>query len=462
MNTISNFLSNINVLLWGDYTLFLVFFAAIYLSIKCRFFYLRHPIKIFKLTLFSANRYNQTSTDKMSPFQTLTTSLAASMGTGNIIGVATAISIGGSGAVLWMIVSAFFVMSFAFTENFLATDFKNRFKEKSSQGVLLYFSTAFNSTLPSVAFSVICIFASFIIGNLTQVNSAAESLDNFGISAIFCGIAFAILTALSVLWSRTSTVKITEKLVPFAAAFYIFGSLVIILTSHNISKVLTDIINSAFEIKALCGGVLGFSISKAVSVGLRRGLFSNESGMGTSPFAHTSTDYSDPKIMGCWAVLEVFIDTVLLCSLTALVILCTNSDSSGFFGADTVINAFQTGFGRIPFLFAPSSISNETLQLLSDIFSDFGSIFVAASNSVFAFASIIGWYFYGEKCCLFLKEHLSINILKSYKFAYILTAFAGTLIKSNIIWELADIFTFFMLVPNLIAIIILAKNIKFN
>lgn len=462
MNTISNILSFLNNLLWGDFTLFAILSAAVYLTFKCKFFYFRHPLKVLRFTLFSNNRYNQPSDDKLSGFQTSTTSLAASMGTGNIIGVATAISIGGSGAVLWMILSAFLVMSFAFTENYLATDFKNRSNGKSSQGVLLYFTAVFNSMLPSLIFCVICMLSSFVIGNLTQVNSAASSLDNFGISPILIGIAFALLTAVSVLHSRTSIIKISEKLVPFLAIFYATGSLIIILSSHNISKVLTDILNSAFEIKAIGGGIFGFSISKAMSVGLRRGLFSNEAGMGTSAFAHTSSDCPDPKIMGSWAVLEVFIDTVLLCSMTALVILCTGSQNASFFGADTVINAFKSGFGKIPLILSSTVISSDTIYHLSNIFSDVGGLFIGIVNTVFAFASVIGWYFYGEKCCLFLNEHLSINVLIPYKYLYILTAFAGAVIKAKIIWELADIFTFFMLIPNLFAIIILSKKIKFN
>ncbi len=462
MNTNSNFLSELNNLLWGDFTLFAILTASAYLTFRCKFFYIIHPIKLLRLTLFSKDGYNQTSGKHLSGFQTLTTALAASMGTGNIIGVAAAISTGGAGSVLWMIVSAFLVMSFAFTENFLATDHKNIHKGKPSQGVLIYFKAAFDSTLPSLIFSIICLSASFVIGNLTQVNSAADSLDYFGISPMLSGIFFAFFTAVCVLHSRTSIAKISEKLIPLAVAFYIAGSILIILVSHNISEVLIQIINSAFDIKAVSGGVFGFSVSKAVSVGLRRGLFSNEAGMGTSAFAHTSADCSDPKIMGCWAVLEVFIDTVLLCSLTALIILCTGSQNTPFFGADTVINAFRTGFGNFPLILKSPAISNKALYIISNIFSFVGAFFAAAANAVFAFASVLGWYFYGEKCCLFLKEHIGINLLKAYKFVYILTAFAGAFIKANIIWEIADIFTFFMLMPNLIAIITLSKNVKIN
>lgn len=462
MNTICNFLSFLNNLLWGDFTLLAIISAAVYLTFRCKFFYFRHPLKIMQYTLFSNKRYNQASSNTLSPFQTLTTSLAASMGTGNIIGVAAAISIGGSGAILWMILSAFLVMSFAFTENYLATDFKNRSEGKSSQGVLLYFTAVFDSILPSLIFCVICMLSSFVIGNLTQVNSASASLDNFNISPVLIGIAFALLTAFSVLHPRTSIVKISEKLVPFLAVFYVTASLIIILTSHNISKVLIEILNSAFEIKAIGGGIFGFSVSNSMSVGLRRGLFSNEAGMGTSPFAHTSTDCPDPKIMGIWAVLEVFIDTVLLCSLPALVILCTDSQNAPFFGADIVINAFKTGFKKIPLMLFSTEIPTDTVHLLSDIFSDIGAIFIAIANAVFAFASVIGWYFYGEKCCLFLNDQLGISILKPYKYLYILTAFAGAVIKAKIIWELADIFTFFMLIPNLFAIIVLSKSIKIN
>lgn len=452
--TIRNFLSYINNLLWGDFTLILVFIAAVFLSFRCKFIYLLHPIKVLKYTLFAKNIDNLSNQCSMTNFQTLTTALAASMGTGNIIGVAAAISVGGAGAVFWMIVSAFFVMSFAFTENVLATVYKNRSGGPDASGPLPYLRSFFSSDRIALIFSAVCMCASFVIGNITQVNAAAGSLDNFHIPSYICGIAFAVLTAIVVLHSRTNIAVITEKLVPFAACFYILGSIVVVLTfGNNISNVLREIAVSAFGIKQISGGIFGCSLAKTISVGVRRGLFSNEAGMGTSAFAHTSSECKEPAVMGFWAALEVFIDTVLLCTLTALVILSTGADKLGLSAADTVIEAFSTGFGK----------AAEQLPFLSDhsfSFANFGGAFLAFSNSIFAFASVIGWYFYGERSCSFLQKHTSKKLLPCYKFLYIIAAFFGAVINADIVWELADIFTFLMLIPNLTAILLLSYRIK--
>lgn len=461
-STFCNILSEINSLLWGNFSLILVVCVAVFLSFHCKFFYILHPIQLLKYTLFSKDVDNRNSSHSLTNFQTLTTALAASMGTGNIIGVAAAISVGGAGAVFWMIVSAFLVMSFAFTENVLATVYKNRSKKSDSSGPLLYIDSAFRSNRVSTAFSVVCVAASFVIGNITQVNSAAASLDNFNVPTYFCGIIFALLTAVTVLHSRTNIALITEKLVPFAALFYITGSAVILLIyGNNISNILKEIFASAFGIKQISGGVLGCALSKTISVGVRRGLFSNEAGMGTSTFAHTSSDCKNPTVMGCWAALEVFIDTVLLCTLTALVILCTGADKQNLFGADTVIASFKIGFGKLPFVlpFLPE-LTGIAPSELSIFFSGAGGIFLAASNSIFAFASVIGWFFYGERCCIFLEKKLNTKLLTLYKFFYVAAVFLGASINADIVWQLADIFTFLMLIPNLSAILLLSDQIK--
>ena len=445
-----NILDEINNLLWGDFTLFLIFSAAVFLSFRSRFFYLLHPVKLLKSTLLK----KENASPGITNFQTLTTALAASMGTGNIIGVATAISVGGAGAVFWMIISAFLVMSFAFTENVLAVKYKNG---RNSCGPLSYLKSIFCSDKILYIFCAVCICSSLVVGNITQVNSAAESLDNLGISPLMCGVVFIIFAAGSILRSKTSVVRLTERLVPFAAAFYIIGSVIIlIIFADKLPAVLAEIISSAFGTEQICGGVSGAVVSKTVSVGIRRGLFSNEAGMGTSAFAHTSSDCNDPKVMGCFAALEVFIDTVFICTLTALVILCTGADKTSLFGADAVMQAFQTGFGKIPVLL-PFLDNSAEARL---IFSSMGEIFLAVSNCVFAFASIIGWYFYGEKSCLADEYGTKKSILPLYKLFFVIIVFFGAAINAEIIWKLADIFTFLMLIPNLMAILILSREIK--
>lgn len=453
-STICNFLSKLNNLLWGNYTLIIIFIAAVFLSVRCKFIYIVHPVKLLKCTLFSKKVDNPTNRHTWSNFQTLTTALAASMGTGNIIGVAAAISLGGAGAVFWMIVSAFLVMSFAFTENVLATVYKQRSGSADASGPLQYLSSFFGSDTFAVLFSVVCMTASFFIGNITQVSSAAGSLDNFHIPCWVSGAVFSILTALCVLHTRTNIAAVTEKLVPFAACFYIVCSAFILLIyGNNVYNALKDIIISAFNIKSFSGGIIGCSLSKTISVGVRRGLFSNEAGMGTSPFAHTSSDCKEPAVMGCWAALEVFIDTVLLCTLTALVILCTGADKLEFSAPDTVLAAFGTGFE------GAAEMTPFTADLKS-IFSETGRLFLALSNLIFAFASVLGWYYYGERCCCFIRKHTSFNLSAPYKLLYIAAAFFGSVINTDIVWQLADLFTFMMLIPNLTAILLLSRQVK--
>lgn len=453
-STICNFLSKLNNLLWGNYTLIIIFISAVYLSFRCKFIYLVHPIKLLNCTLFSNIVDNPTNYHTSSNFQTLTTALAASMGTGNIIGVAAAISLGGAGAVFWMIVSAFLVMSFAFTENVLATVYKRRSGSSDASGPLQYLSSFFGSDTFAIIFSVVCMTASFFIGNITQVSSAAGSLDNFHIPCWVSGAVISILTALCVLRTRTNIAAVTEKLVPFAACFYIVCSAFILLIyGNNVYNALKDIITSAFDIKSFSGGIIGCSLSKTISVGVRRGLFSNEAGMGTSPFAHTSSDCKEPAVMGCWAALEVFIDTVLLCTLTALVILCTGADELAFSAPDTVLAAFGKGFE------AAAEMTHFTACFKS-FFSETGRLFLALSNFVFAFASVLGWYFYGERCCFFIKKHTAFNVSAPYKLLYIAAAFFGSVINTDIVWQLADLFTFLMLIPNLTAILLLSHQVK--
>lgn len=435
ISTISNIIDEINNLLWGKATLILIFASGIFLTVRCGFIQLIHPIRILKKTLLSPSEdCSEKSKGGISNLQALSTALGASMGTGNIIGVAAAISVGGCGAVFWMILSAFVVMALAFTENVLGVHYKKRFRsEKNSCGALLYLDKGINSHGMAVLFAVACITASFFTGNMSQVNSAASSLDNFGLPRVIIGAVFALAVAAVIFRGANFIAGVMEKIIPIISIAYIFFSLVVIvLYGNNISEVITNIVKSAFGISQAAGGIMGTIINKSLSVGLRRGIFSNEAGMGSSVFAHTSAKCDDPTAMGMWAILEVFIDTVLCCTLTALVILCTGADEAGLGGADMVIFAFEKGIGK------------------------FSAYFIAAANVIFAFAAVIGWYFYGEKCAVYLSPSGKLKTL--YRIAYTAAAYAGAVTSTDLIWKQADIFNALMLFPNLAAILILSNE----
>lgn len=434
MNTFCNIIFKINNLLWGNFTVFLILIAGIFLTVRCEFIQFRNPAAVLKATLFAGKSNMSKNKKTISNLQALSTSLGASMGTGNIIGVAAAISIGGSGAVIWMILSAFIVMVFAFTENVLGVVYKNKYSKNSkASGAILYISKGLNCKKPAVFYAVACLCASFGTGNITQSYSAVSSLSEIGISPVCSGAVLTVFIALAVFKGGSFIAVISEKIVPLTSLVYIICAFTcIIIYGNNISDVLQDTISSAFGFSQAAGGFTGTLISLSMTTGIRRGIFSNEAGMGSSVFAHTSTDCTDPCTMGLWAIVEVFIDTVLSCTLTALVILCTGADKSGLDGAAMVIEAFRRCLG------------------------DYAVYFIAAANTLFAFASIAGWYYYGEKCTDYLSDKPFLKFF--YRIMYSAVVFAGAFVSSSLIWAVSDILNALVMLPNLAAILILSSE----
>lgn len=415
-------------------TILLITGAGIFLTVRCSFIQFSNPYTILKRILSDNSKALPDHKKSISILQALSTSLGASMGTGNIIGVAAAISIGGCGAVFWMILSAFIVMAFAFTENVLGIIYKNKYPQDSSvKGPLLYISKGLDCKGLAVVYAAACILSSFGTGNIIQSNSAAGSLLEAGIPTFISGSVFAVFIAIAVFRGSSFIVKLSEKIVPVISIVYIICAVIcIIIYGNNIALVLTDILDSAFGFSQAAGGITGTIINISLTTGLRRGIFSNEAGMGSSVFAHTSTDCTDPCTMGLWAVAEVFIDTVLSCTLTALVILCTEADRSGLEGAAMVIEAFRRCFGNT------------------------AVYFIAAANTLFAAAAVTGWYYYGEKCADFLSKKTALKNL--YRVFYCLASFAGAIFSSSVLWDISDIFNAFVMLPNLAAILILSKE----
>lgn len=431
LTTFSNIVTDLNNLLWGIGIFILIALIGIYFTIRIKFCNFIHLVHIFRVTFApSLNRLSRHTKGKISHFQALSTALAASMGTGNIIGVAAAISIGGPGAIFWMWVSAIFGNSIGFIENVLGDIFQ--YKGKGPMG---YISTAYKSDRAALTYALLCVLASFGIGNLTQSNAIASAAESFNIPHYISGVFIAILVGFVILRGGRRVAMAAEKLLPFAAVLYLAGAIfVIVFYGNYISDILTLIIKSAFGFNQISGGISGSILKNAITVGLRRGIFSNEAGLGSSVLVHSETSTDSAVKMGMFAVVEVVIDTLICCTATAFVILLTNVDTQNTEGLATVTEGFRTVMGN----FAP--------------------IFVSSTTVIFAFCTLIGWYFYGEKCLDFISKTGNSNAVFYYRILYIFASFIGAVTQLQTVWEIADLLNWFMLVINLTAVIILHNH----
>lgn len=426
-DAICNIFGEINNLLWGFGTVLLVFGAGIFFTVKIRGFNFIHIIYIFKSTLFAKHSDKNNKKGRISQFQALSTALAASMGTGNIVGVAAAISIGGAGAVFWMWVSALFGTAIAFAENVLGV----RYKNKGGTAPMSYISKAFGRPIFGVLYAAVCTAASFGIGNMTQTNAIASASAEIGVSPLLAGTVTAILCGTIIFRGAKKVAETAEKIIPAISVLYFLAAIaVIIIFGENLLPVLKSIVTSAMGFNQVTGGFCGTAVKKAVSQGLRRGIFSNEAGMGSSVLVHTETDCKEPVQMGMWAVVEVVIDTVICCTLTALVILVTGAENSGKAGLAMAAEGFRMALGK------------------------YSAVFVAVSAIIFAFCTLLGWYFYGEKCLTFITKNK--RALFIFRALYTAAAFVGAVSRLELVWGAADITNWIMLVINLFAVIILS------
>nr|MDE7432073.1 alanine:cation symporter family protein [Lachnospiraceae bacterium] len=327
---------------WGIPMLILIISTGILMTIRTGFFQIVRAKVVGNETFFAIfKKQNVTKTkDKkaISQFQALTTALAATIGTGNIAGVATALTIGGPGAIFWMWISAFFGMMTNFSENVLGIFYRRKNeKDEWSGGAMYYLRDGLGTKkgmknvakFLAVLFAIFCVLASFGIGNMTQVNSIADAMkSNFGIATFVTGIVLAIIAALVVVGGIKRIGQVTEKLVPFMAVAYIVGTLVIFFTNYEqIPYVFGSIFKDAFNVSAIGGGVGGYVIKRAVTMGFKRGVFSNEAGLGSSVMVHSASDVKEPVIQGMWGIFEVFFDTIIVCTLTSFVLLSSSTNA---------------------------------------------------------------------------------------------------------------------------------------
>lgn len=377
--------------------------------------------------------------DGMSSFQALATAIAAQVGTGNIAGAATAIAVGGPGAIFWMWISAFLGMSTIFAEAVMAQKFKQVSDDGTvTGGPVYYIRGAFKGTFGKVLaaiFAVLIIFALGFMGNAVQSNSIAASWNTaFGIPKIAMGIFVAVVSLFVFTGGMKRIAKVTELIVPIMAAFYIVGSLIVIFANVTaIPAAFHDIIVGAFKPAAVAGGAMGATLKLAVQKGVARGLFSNEAGMGSTPHAHAVAKVNHPVEQGFVAMIGVFIDTFVILNLTAFVIITTGSRTSGFTGAQLSQYAFSTLYGK------------------------FGEIFIAICMLFFAFSTIIGWYFFGEANIRYL---FGAKAVKIYSIIVCICVALGSLQEVELVWNMADCFNSMMVIPNAIALVALSGLVK--
>lgn len=426
----------VNSIVWGPLMLGLIMIVGIQFSIRLKFFQLLKCKLWIKKTIGSMlNLKKQNKKNGISSFQAATTALAGAIGTGNIVGVATAITLGGPGSIFWMWMAALLGMMTVFAENILGVKYRTKNKNgENIGGPMYYIEKGLGQKWLAYFFAIACILASFGMGNMTQSNSISVSLKkSFGFSPAITGIVVAIIVGIIIFGGIKRIARVSEKIVPFMAIIYILGGLIIIFTHiNNLPKVLFSIIYDAFNFKSISGATGGYILSKAVRYGISRGVFSNEAGLGSSPIVHSATNEKEPVIQGMWGIFQVFVDTILVCSITAFCILTSGVLPEDKDGALLSIQAFNTAFGNV------------------------GELFVTLSIVLFAFATIIGWSYYGEQCMYYLFGDRNIII---YKSIYVIMILFGAVMKLDLVWSISDTFNGLMAIPNLIALIFLSNEV---
>jgi amino acid carrier protein len=437
METLTQFVQSINSFLWGPFCLIpLLCGTGLYFSFRLRFVQIRKFGLCCKQVLggFSLSGEKADKTG-MSSFQALATAVAAQVGTGNMVGVATALAMGGPGAIFWMWVAAFCGMATIFAEAVLALIYKETDKHGHTVGGPAYYITKGLGSKPlAVFFSVALIVALGFVGNMVQANSIADAFSKaFPVSPLAVGVVVAALSATVFFGGIGRLAAVTEKIVPVMAAFYLIGGTYILaMHSSAFLACLKDIFSCAFGLEAAVGGAVGASIKEAMRYGIARGLFSNEAGMGSTPHAHAVSKVAHPAQQGFAAIIGVFI-TVLICSMSAFVVLSTGVLDGQTTGVALTQKAFTTGLGGA------------------------GNAYVAIILLFFSFSTIIGWYFFGEQNIRFLFGRKG---LLPYRVLVLLFLVLGSSLKVTLVWELADLFNGLMVLPNLIALVALAKVVS--
>ena len=451
----------VNGVVWGVPALVLLAFVGLLMTVLTKVFqvtHFRHWIKKTIGAVFSDKHVTKHTSDRsISQFQSLCTALAATVGTGNIVGVAGAIMVGGPGAVFWMWIMAFLGMMTNYSENVLGIYYRRKNSRGEWSGGAMYYlrdglgAKKGGKTAGKVLawlFSAFCLVAAFGIGNMTQVNSISGNMETvFGVPGWVTGLVIMILVGLVVIGGLKRIAAVTEKIVPFMVILYMIGTIVIFFMNiHQIGAVFSAIFRGAFATEAAAGGMVGYGIRLAIEQGMKRGVFSNEAGLGSSVMVHSNSNVKEPVKQGMWGIFEVFADTIVVCTLTAFAVL-----SSGLVNLETGATAaeYVTRAGE--------TIALTKANLVSSVFNMrfgfAGSAFIAVSIMLFAFSTVLGWSHYGTKACEYL---LGEKRTVPYRILFVLLVFGGAVMGDNLAWDLADTFNGLMMIPNLIGVLALS------
>ncbi len=439
----------VNDFIWGIPAIICIIGVGLYLSIRMRFIQIRKFPMAMKQTIGKVFEKKEAKQGAMTPFQAVCTALSATVGTGNIAGVAGAIAIGGPGAVFWMWISAFLGMCTKFSEVILAVHYRER-NEKGELvgGPMYYIKNGLGAkwkwlAMLFAAFGVLTVFGT---GNATQVNTITAAINsallnyhviseaNVTTSNWVIGIIIMLLVGSVLLGGVKRIGKVAEKLVPFMAILYIVLAVgVVLLNIQRVPEVLYSIVYGAFNPAAITGGVVG-SIFTSMTKGVSRGIFSNEAGLGTGSIAHACADTKKPVQQGFFGIFEVFADTIVICTLTALVVLCSG----------------------VPIAYGEAAGAELTILGFTSTYGNWVSIFTAVAMCCFAFSTIIGWGLYGARCIEFL---FSSKVVKPFMVAYSLVAIVGATIDLGLVWSISDTCNGLMVIPNLIGVFLLSGTV---
>lgn len=441
MEIIKNINSAINGIVWGPFMLALIICVGLFLTIKTRFMQFGKFGYIMKNTIGSvfSGKQHQKDVSGVSPFQAVATAMAGTIGTGSIAGIATAIGMGGPGAIFWMWISALLGMVTKYSEIVLSL----QYREKNAVGryvggPMYYIKNGLGIKWLAALFAVFGMMACLGTGNATQSNSIAVALERtFNVTPWITGTVLTVIAAGVILGGMRRIAAVNEKLVPFMAVFYVVCAFVALGVNYDkIPAAFKLIFTEAFNFKAAAGGAAGFGIMKAMQFGFSRGVFSNEAGLGSAPIAHAASSAKNPVEQGFWGVFEVFFTTIVICTLSGLIILTSGLwNKEGLEGSALSIEAFNKAIPTV------------------------GGVGVTLATVFFALSTILGWAYYGEVCVVFLMNK-SPKAVFLYRCLYVAVVFIGTVGSLDLIWRISDTMNGLMIIPNLIGVIGLWKVVR--
>ena len=427
-------IDKIDSFVWGWPLILLLFGTHIFMTVRTGFI----QKDIFKAIKMSVTKDENAEGD-VSQFGALTTALSSTIGTGNIIGVGTAIALGGPGAILWMWLTGIFGIATKYAENLIAVKYRVRSENGTMIGGAMYaLDRGLNMRWLGIVFALLASVCAFGIGNMVQANAVVTNItQNFNISPLPVAIVLTAVVALVILGGIKSITRVAEKLVPFMALFYFLGCLWILFVNADVlPETISLILTSAFSPKSIAGGFVGVSVAVACRYGFARGLFSNEAGMGSAPLVGAAAQTANPKRQALVSMTGVFWDTVVICLMSGLVMVSSIIKYPAVDGLSGDGALVATGaFSVIPYVGVPVLV--------------FGLI-------TFAFSTILGWYYYGERACVYLFGEKAI---KPYKILWVIFVLVGSLVELNVVWNIADILNGLMAIPNIIAVLLLHKVI---